>query len=165
MGGKLHTQHISIYFAVVFFLSSNQPDANSSHFHLHLYFSALVLVLRIYFSAPPNCNTAPVAVLHSVPLIKNTTCCCRLFSPDYLLLFYFHAFIIPPSSSSSSPFLSGLAACSTVPACVRACARACACVLMHGGPNEFDSCHLISVMRVAVLARGARASGRASEES
>lgn len=44
--------------------------------------------------SPPQ--QPPVAVLHSVPLIKNTTCCCRLFSPDYLLLFFFlHAFIIP----------------------------------------------------------------------
>ena len=35
----------------------------------------------------------------------------------------------------------------------------CVCVAVHGGPNEFDSCHLISVMRAAVVARGAGARG------
>ena len=42
--------------------------------------------------------------------------------------------------------------------CVCMSVRVCVC----GGawqPNEFDSCHLISVMRVAVVARGAGARG------
>lgn len=127
-----------------------------------LYFLVLLSSLfSLYVSAPPP-HVFRLSVLLSVLLIKNTTCCCRLF---FLITccYFFMPSSSYSSSSSSSPFLPGLAACSAIQhVSVRACLRermcACVCVLMHGGPNEFDSCHLISVMRVAVVERGVGAS-------
>lgn len=39
------------------------------------------------------------------------------------------------------------------------CVRVCVCVGGAWQSNEFDSCHLIAVMRVAVVAGGAGARG------
>ena len=116
--------------------------------------SLTVLTLSLSFSL------VSARPCHIFPSLSPSPCCWLRTQPvvcrhSFLITHCYFSFFSPiPSSSSSS-------SSSSSPSLFwPSCSLMCVCVC--GGawrPNEFDSCHLISVMRVAVVARGAGARG------